>query len=236
MKFTLVTLIAAIILWGIACKHEVPLQPNTPDTGGAGNTDSFLAIGTCRPDTVYFSNTIQPMLSTGCALSGCHDKVTHQEELVLSNYDGIMRIVTSNNATESKLYKVITAGNEDIMPPAPHTPFSSAMIASIRKWIDQGAQNNQCISACDTSIFTYSRAVAPIISVNCKGCHNPTSLGGGVDLSNYNGVKVVALNGRLAGSINHVSGYVAMPQGGNKLPACQIKQIEKWVQSGATNN
>lgn len=229
-------LITAIILWAMACKHEIPLQPNTPDTGGVGNTDSFLTTGTCSPDTVYFSNTILPMLSTGCAISGCHDKVTHQEELVLSNYEGIMRIVTRGNATESKLYKVITAGNDDIMPPAPHTPFSSEMIASIRKWIDQGARNNQCISACDTSVFTYSGAVAAIINVNCKGCHNPASLGGGVDLSNYNGVKAAALDGRLTGSINHVPGYAAMPQGGNKLQACEIKQIEKWVRSGATNN
>lgn len=236
MKLTLVVLITAIILWAVACKHEIPLRPTTPDTGGGGNVDSLPTGGTCSPDTVYFVNSILPALSSGCALSGCHDQATHREGLVLSNYNGIMRIVTPGNGAGSILYSVITAGNEDIMPPPPHAPFSSAMIASIRKWIDQGAQNNQCISACDTSLFTYSGAVAPIISTNCKGCHNPASLGGGVDLSTYNGVKVVALNGRLTGSINHAPGYIAMPQGSNKLQTCQIRQIEKWVQAGANNN
>ena len=70
----------------------------------------------------------------------------------------------------------------------------------------------------------------------CKGCHNPASLGGGIDLSTYDGVKTVALNGRLSGSINHLAGFVAMPQGGNKLQECQIKQIEKWIAGGALNN
>jgi mono/diheme cytochrome c family protein len=75
-----------------------------------------------------------------------------------------------------------------------------------------------------------------LINTYCKGCHNPNSLGGSIDLSAYNGVKAVAINGRLMGSINHASGFVAMPQGGNKLQDCQIQQVEKWIQAGSPNN
>jgi mono/diheme cytochrome c family protein len=69
----------------------------------------------------------------------------------------------------------------------------------------------------------------------CKGCHNPASLGGGIDLSTYAGVKTAAL-GRLMGTLNQAAGYSAMPKGGSKLSDCQIRQIEKWIQAGTLNN
>ena len=120
--------------------------------------------------------------------------------------------------------------------PPPHLPFSSANIAAIQKWINQGAKNSQCVAACDSSVFTFSASILPTMNTFCKGCHNPASLGGGIDLSTHNGIKLVALSGKLAGSINHKPGYIPMPQGGNKLLDCQLKQIEKWIAAGALNN
>ena len=223
--------IACFALLVATCKHEIPLpvdQNSGPPPVNSGN---------CSADSVYFANAILPIISSSCAMSGCHDPVSHKEGFVLNNYSGIMRLVKPGNASESKLYKVITTrSSEDIMPPPPHPPLSSANITAIQKWIAQGAKNNQCNAACDTSIFTYSAAVVPILNTYCKGCHNPGSPGGGIDLSNYNSVKAVATSGRLMGSINHLPGFKAMPQGGNKLQECQIKQIEKWIQSGSLNN
>jgi len=170
-------------------------------------------------------------------MSGCHDATTHKEGIVLNNYSGIMKIVSPGNASGSKLYQVINTTNQgDIMPPPPHQPFSTSAKASIQKWINQGAKNNQCSGGCDTTLFTFSGAVMPLINTYCKGCHNPASLGGGVDLSSYSTVKTSALSGRLMGSINHATGYKPMPQGGNKLADCQIKQIDKWIQAGTPNN
>jgi hypothetical protein len=37
-------------------------------------------------------------------------------------------------------------------------------------------------------------------------------------------------------AINHSAGYSPMPKGGNKLPACQIAKVRRWVAAGAPNN
>ena len=128
------------------------------------------------------------------------------------------------------MYSIISRGKTP-----PRQAFTSSQLSYLNKWISQGASNNQCSSGCDSSVFTYSGAVAVIMSTYCVGCHNPNSLGGGIDLSNYTGAKAAAL-GRMMGSINHTSGYSAMPKGGNKLSDCQILQIQKWIQAGTLNN
>jgi len=89
---------------------------------------------------------------------------------------------------------------------------------------------------CGTIVFTYSGAVAPLLTTYCTRCHNATTTRGGINLSNYDGVKTVALNGRLLGSIKKETGYKPMPPGTTKVPDCQIRQIEKWVLAGAANN
>lgn len=148
-----------------------------------------------------------------------------------------MKIVQPGNPNGSKLVEVITKTDPgDVMPPPPHPPYSATNIDMIKKWISQGAKNNSCASACDTTIFSYSGAVVPIINLHCKGCHNPASLGGGIDLSAYAGVTAAAGNGRLLGSIKFLPGYKPMPQGAAKLSECKITQIEKWIQAGMPQN
>jgi len=227
LNFIAATFIIAVLV--ATCKHE-PLLP-------VGTSASPVISVNCNPDSIYFANTILPVMSSNCAMSGCHDPVAHKEGLVLNNYSGILRIVQPGNASASKLYRVITTSNaDDVMPPPPHARLTSADITSIQKWINQGAKNNQCFADCDTTVFTYSGAVSPILNTYCKTCHNAYSLNGGIDLSNYASVKAIATSGRLMGSINHAPGYIAMPRGGNKLQDCNIIQIQKWIDSGMPNN
>ena len=94
-------------------------------------------------------------------------------------------------------------------------------------------------TTCDLSAESkFSTDVLPILNANCNfsGCHNTTSAAAGVILDTYNGVRSQALNGRLIGSMNQVSGYSPMPKGNSKLPACTLAKIEKWVTSDAPNN
>ncbi|THU39568.1 hypothetical protein FAM09_13780 [Niastella caeni] len=233
MKLISIVTIAATAFLFITCKHEILSKGGSSN----GNNPPPVITNSCSADTVYFSNAILPLLSSGCAMSGCHDATTHKEGLILNSYAGIMKIVTPGNASGSKLYQVVNTTNPgDIMPPPPHQPFSASEKASIQKWINQGAKNNQCNGGCDTTVFTFSGAVMPLMNTYCKGCHNPASLGGGVDLSTYAGVKASAASGRLPGSIKQATGYKPMPQGGNKLSDCQIQQVEKWIQAGTPNN
>lgn len=237
MKTIFVTsaIIACLLLAMLlnSCVHELPFPAGTTGTGGVTPTPPPPPpVATCSPDTVYFQNTILPLINSSCAMSGCHDAITHKEGLNLTTYNGIMAAgVKAGNPGGSKLYSVI-ANNS--MPPKGSTPLTVTQKDLISKWISQGAKNNVC-NGCDTATFTFSGAVSPMMNTYCKGCHNPASLGGGIDLSTYAGIKAAA-NGRLMGSITHASGFSAMPKGGSMLSSCQITQVQKWITAGTLNN
>jgi len=222
--------IMLLLCWmQISCKHEIPLtEAQLQITGGTQ---------ACSADTVYFQNKVLPLLNSSCAMSGCHDAITHKEGVNLTTYAKIFSTggVLPGNPANSKLYKALLKSGSDRMPPAPAPAFTQAQKDIIYKWILQGAKNNAC-NDCDTAVITYSGATAPIVNTYCKGCHNPSSLGGGIDLSTYAGVKTIATNGKLMGSITHASGFIAMPQGSTKLSDCRIQQIQKWIAAGALNN
>jgi hypothetical protein len=124
------------------------------------------------------------------------------------------------------------------MPRGAIPKYTAVQLAQVQTWINQGAKNNVC-SSCDTTTYTYAKAVAPLLTTSCVGCHGATSAassGGGIDLSTYAQVKVYATNGRLYGSIAHTAGYSAMPKNLAQMPACQIVQIKKWIDAGSLNN
>ena len=220
-----------------SCTHVLPVPPNNGGTGGDTNAPPVIAVS-CSADTVYFQNLVLPLLNSGCAMTGgCHDAISQRSGVVLTNYANIIATggVRPGNAANSKLYRVLSNSGEDRMPPAPYPAFTQAQKDIIFKWINQGALNNVC-NECDTASFTYSLAISPVIATYCKGCHNPQSLGGGIDLSTYAGIKTVALNGHLLGTIEHAAGFSAMPKGSNPLSACQVTQIKKWIAAGTPNN
>jgi mono/diheme cytochrome c family protein len=168
-------------------------------------------------------------------MSGCHDDITHAEGVSLTSYSKIMRYVVPGNASSSKLYNVIIKTNGDRMPPPPMAPLTTDQKNKIQKWINQGAKNNNCTASCDTTVFTYSGAIKNIMTNNCVGCHNPSSSGGNIDLSTFNGVQAAAISGKLYGSVANLPGYSPMPKN-SKLSDCQIRQIQKWINAGSLNN
>jgi uncharacterized membrane protein len=220
-------LFAGIVFTYTSCKHEVPtiLEIDTLPPAVTVN---------CSPDSVYFVNTIQPLLISGCAMARCHDAISHEEGINLSTYSGVMREVVAGNATQSSLYKSMVRTDKDRMPPPPAAAFTADQLTKVRTWINQGAKNNGC-SSCDSTDFKLNTAVKVIIQNKCQGCHNPASLGGGIDLSTYTAIKASAATGKLYGSISWASGFSKMPQT-VKLPSCEITQIKKWIDAGSLNN
>ena len=94
-------------------------------------------------------------------------------------------------------------------------------------------------SGCDLSNVTFSGSVVPIIQASCLGCHSnaqASGSGGGIRLENYNDVRTLAKNGALMGTVNHATGYSAMPKGGGKLTDCEIRQLQTWIDNGTLNN
>ncbi|MEQ1554756.1 MAG: hypothetical protein ABL929_11285 [Ferruginibacter sp.] len=220
----------------ISCKHETAFSIANPGGNAGGTTPIPGTTGiTCSTDSVYFANSILPLIISGCATTGCHSAASHADGVTLVNYATIRNYVSAGNAGNSKLYKVLVKTGSERMPLPPLPAFTASQIALVQKWINQGAKNNGC-DACDTTSFKYATAIQPLMQNNCTGCHNPASLGGGIDLSTYTTVKASVTSGRLWGTINWTAGFSAMPKGGNKMPACQITQIKKWIDAGALNN
>ncbi|MHC1775063.1 MAG: hypothetical protein AB9834_06560 [Lentimicrobium sp.] len=89
---------------------------------------------------------------------------------------------------------------------------------------------------CDTTGITYSGFVAPLMASNCNSCHSEASPSGNVITSTYAGLKTAVNSGVFRKAINHESGASAMPQGGNKLPSCELLKIDAWINQGAPQN
>lgn len=210
------------LLWLGSCTHQPGIYyDNTPKVSNS-----------CSADSVYFQNDIQPLLNSTCALANCHDAVTGKEGLVLTDYAAVMKTggINLQNPAESKIYRVLSKGGDDVMPPPPASPWSSTQQAALLTWISQGALNNACVdTVCDTTQVTFAASVDPIFQKYCYGCHNSTNSSGGVDLTNFSQLVLLINNGSLLGSVRHDAGFIPMPVGGNKLSSCEIGTIAIWA-------
>ena len=216
-------------------------QPIVVDTTTATNPvlPAGPAVTSCSPDTVYFHQTILPLITSNCAMSGCHDAISKKDGVILTDYTNIMREVKVASPTSSDLYKCLNETGEDRMPPAPAAEFSLANKGLVLKWIQQGAKNNSCNASaisCDTTAVSFSVTVFPTLKTYCTGCHSGTTPSAGIDLNSHAAVKVYAANGKLMGSINHTAGYKPMPSSTSKLGSCEISQIKAWIAEGTLNN
>jgi len=212
-----------------ACVHS-PVWTNDANTQ--------INDGPCDPNTVYFQNDILPILISSCSEQGCHDAGTRSDGVQTTSYVDLMNsdIVRAGDPSESKLWKSITDTDPGDRMPEGKPPLTNDQLDLIRRWIEQGAKNLICESACDTTKFTYTAVIAPTMQKYCVGCHSGGSPSAGIILDNHASIQTYALNGQLYGSVNHDPAYKAMPQGGQKLEACKVTQIRKWIENGALNN
>ena len=243
ISLTLLLLFGGIIIsTSESCKHHLyhPLLPsdttgNGNGNGGGNDTTKQTPKHPCSPDSVYFVNDILPLITSNCSMSGCHDGASRSEANPLTSYSTIMSYVRANNPSSSKLYTSLFAKGEDKMPRLPTPPLTSAQDSMILKWINQGALNNQCDGACDTTNVTYSLSISPIIQGSCQGCHSGSQPGGSVLLTNYNEILAQVSNGKLLGTITYSTGFNGMPVS-SKLSDCDINAIKIWIRKGAPNN
>ncbi len=229
---------AACVVFSIpACKHEPlidPMDPSGQGTGGGGGTDPE-PVDTCNPSIVYFEQQILPLLISNCAVPGCHNTPTSDNDHIqITSYASLMQ---SGIVQDGDLWEAINDDDPDkIMPRPPQAPLTAAQIALIGQWIQQGAQNNSCSSGCDTTNVTYSGTIAPLVQARCQGCHSGGTPQGDLDFSTWSDLNTVAMDGRLAGAIQHQAPSPFMPPSGPMLPDCRIDQFLIWIQDGAPQN
>ena len=226
-KYLIILSLLFVLLSG--CKHESTI----PLSNLASDSTRYKGV-TCSKDTVYFYNSIGPLIISSCAMSGCHSG-NSGEASALTTYSNIMRYVSAGNAGSSRLYTVLGGSGEGRMPRPPYPQFTTAQKALVYTWIQQGAKNNGCIdTSCDTTTVTYSGTVSSILSTNCLGCHSSSGTST-TKLDSYVGVKAAVTAGRILGAIQHLTGYIAMPPNGS-LSTCDINKIKAWIHKGSLNN
>jgi Planctomycete cytochrome C len=224
MKKNILIITIAVAAGFAACKHH-PDPADLLGNNGGGGTDPqpWVNPDPCDPDTVYFTNTIAPLLNAYCGSSDCHDNVNPEEGINVTSYSAIMNsdggeFVVAGNAGESKLIESLyePLSEDDHMPPSDQTQLTSDQIALITTWINQGARNNGCTADCDTTMVpTFSGFVSPLIASACVGCHDASNPDGDVSLMN---------------------GYSLMPDNTTGIPQCQIDLIQEWIDAGAQND
>lgn len=228
------------VFFTYSCKHD-PFPAPPPGSGNNPNDTAQNPIDTgqgqntkpCHPDSIYYERDVQPILSSNCALSGCHDDNSAQKGVILSNYNSVITTgdVRAGNLSGSDLFEVITDSDPDKrMPPPPAQALNSNEIDVIRKWILQGALNLTC-DDCDTTNLTYSGKISQIFQSNCVNCHSGSNPNGGRSLTNYSEVSDALLNSNLLKRIRAESGVPVMPPAG-KMNECSVKQIEVWFNEG----
>lgn len=237
-RFFNLMLISSISLFLLpSCKHD-PLVP--PDTGGpVSPIDTGITSGwPCSPDTVYFQNQVLPLLISKCTQSGCHDVASHEDGVVLVDYQRVISTgkVKPFKPQDSELYEVIIDSDpDDRMPQAPNPPLTAAEKDLIKTWIEQGAKNTACnenFGSCDTTNITYTNGIAPLLSSRCTGCHSGANPQGNLKLTTYAEVKASVQSGALYGAVAHLPGYSAMPKGGTPLSPCFVSKIKSWIDAG----
>jgi hypothetical protein len=95
-------------------------------------------------------------------------------------------------------------------------------------------------TTCDTTTAKFATFVSPLIASKCatSGCHNAASASAGANLSTITSIKAYITTNKAAflGSIKFSNSFSNMPKGGSKLPDCDIKKLEVWINAGMLNN
>ena len=216
-----------------ACQHEPIVGPIVDDNGGNGGGGG---TNPCDPNTVYFQQQVLPLLISNCAIPGCHNTATDDNDWIqITDYQSLMN---SGIVQDGDLMDAITATDpNDIMPQPPQAPLTPQQIALIGTWIQQGAQNNSCASSvCDTLNVTYSGTIVPLIQQRCLGCHSGGTPQGGLNFSSWSVVNAVAMDGRLGRSVTHDPVGIPMPPSSPIMPTCEVRKFLLWIEAGAPNN
>lgn len=106
-------------------------------------------------------------------------------------------------------------------------------ITVLKSCVNNNEEELYGIEPCDTENVTWESQIRGIMQKNCVMCHGPDIAYRGVRHDTYEAEMIVVNDGRLRGVVNHLSGYSKMPKDRGKLPECELKLINIWLDNGA---
>jgi hypothetical protein len=115
-KLILITVCSSVFFF--SCNKS----STTPPSGGGGSVDC---------NTVKFSSSVLPLITSKCATAGCHDAAS-------SNGPGPLISYASIFASRNSILSAVTANRM----PQGGPPLSSQEKSILNCWIDAGAPNN----------------------------------------------------------------------------------------------
>ncbi len=105
-----------------------------------------------------FPDDIQPIFTSSCALSGCHNSAAQAELILLQGqaYANIVNVDSTQDTQQPVRKRVLPAdaansylvikieGNQTVgdRMPQGRSPLSSVRINNIKNWVNRGAKNN----------------------------------------------------------------------------------------------
>jgi len=204
-------------------------------------SDELVAIeenGSCSEGIISFKFQVHPILVSNCAQSGCHNSKDREDGVDVETYEEVIKEVRVGDAARSEHYRSITRNpnHRKFMPERPRDPLLASEIQIIGDWINQGAENTDCITPCTSTATSFSKDIQPLFKLYCYGCHQAGDKQGAVSMEDYEHILDFVRDGSLLGSMKHDNAYVAMPLYLEKMTDCQIAQVENWIIEGAQNN
>ena len=211
----------------------------------AGTTVALLALVSAQaqapstvPPAVTFAKDIQPMLEKSCL--SCHSADLKLAELDLSTREAAMQggthgaVLVPGSADRSKLYRM-AAGLDQPKMPMQGDALTSAQLAALKAWIDQGA-------VWETSV-SFAKDIQPILASSCLNCHGESLQLSKFDLrtresallGGQHGSDIVPGNAEQSRMYKRVAGLEkpAMPQQGTPLTPAQAAAVKQWINDGA---
>jgi hypothetical protein len=200
-------------------------------------------IFSCKHDSmitqvpeINFEKQVLPIFQLHCAIPGCHDGVSGDRRLNLSDYSNIVKDVVPGKPYSSRIYTALIDVYGNIMPP--QGPLQEKDRTLIKLWIEQGAKDTKDTSgsSCDTSNITIAGAIGVILGDHCYGCHsnaNASTYGAGIKLQDS--ADIVIRAARISGAVQHKQGFYAMPLGTSQLDSCKKTKISVWARRLSSN-
>jgi len=98
-----------------------------------------LMLACCaQTKTIDFTRDVQPILATRC--SGCHGPQQQMKGLRVDDSKALLNVVTPGDSASSKLIQRVSSTKKGFVMPPIGAPLTSAEIATLSAWIDQGAK------------------------------------------------------------------------------------------------
>jgi uncharacterized membrane protein len=122
-----------------------------------------LASVSIGQEKVDFVKTIQPIFEQHCVV--CHGPVEQEDEendFRIDDREDALDFIGEDGAEDSDLFQLmVSEEEEELMPPPEHSKLTPAQLASVKTWIDEGADWPEGIELVDKSKKDENAADSP---------------------------------------------------------------------------